>query len=229
MNTTLRCPEPGFLSARHESVVVVHSPPPVGSGASSYSGGGVGPWTSDLRSAHLVDLTSRAAQGDQLAFAELYDLTVRRVYGTVLKVVRAPEHAEEVTQEVYAELWQQAGRYSLSRGSVITWMVTVARRRAVDRVRSVSSKVARDQRYARGAAPEVDEVWERATQNKDVERVRSGLRSLTDLQSEALALAYYEDLTQSQIARRLDVPLGTVKTRIRDAMRRLGDALGGEA
>lgn len=183
----------------------------------------------DLQSAHLVDLMSQTALGNHGAFAELYDLTVRRVYGTVLKVLRSPEHAEEVTQEVYAELWQQAARYSPSKGGVITFMLTVARRRAVDRVRSVSSDVARDERYARAVGPEIDDVWDRATQKHDIERVRSGLRSLTDLQSEALTLAYYEDLTQSQIATRLNVPLGTVKTRIRDAMKRLGDALGGEA
>jgi RNA polymerase sigma-70 factor (ECF subfamily) len=183
----------------------------------------------DLQAAHLVDLMSHTALGNHQAFAELYDLTVRRVYGMVLWVLRAPEHAEEVTQEVYAELWQQAARYSASKGSVIAWMVTVARRRAVDRLRSVSSEVARDERYAVAAEPAIDEVWDRATRKQDIERLRRGLRSLTDRQSEALTLAYYENLTQSQIATRLNVPLGTVKTRIRDAMKRLGEALGGEA
>ena len=108
-------------------------------------------------------------------------------------------------------------------------MCTVARRRAVDRVRSVSSEMARDERYAGAAEPEIDQVWDRTTQSQDIERVRRGLQSLTDLQSEALTLAYYEDLTQSQIATRLNVPLGTVKARMRDAMKRLGEALGGAA
>ena len=189
----------------------------------------VEPPTPDLQAAHLVDLMSQTALGNHQAFAELYDLTVRRIYGTVLRVLRSPEHAEEVTQEVYAELWQQAARYCAAKGSVITWMMTVARRRAVDRVRSVSSEVARDERYARAGEPEFDEVWDRATQKQDIERVRHCLRSLTKVQSEALTLAYYHDLTQSQIASRLNVPIGTVKTRIRDAMRRLGEALGGEA
>jgi RNA polymerase sigma-70 factor (ECF subfamily) len=189
----------------------------------------VEPLTPELRAAHLADLICQTAKGNHEAFAELYDLTVRRVYGTVLRVLRSPEHAEEVTQEVYAELWQQAALYSPGKGSVMTWMITVARRRAVDRVRSVSSEVARDERYAVAAGPEIDEVWDRATQKQDIERVRHCLRSLTDVQSEALSLAYYEDLTQSQIATRLNVPLGTVKTRIRDAMKRLGEALGGEA
>jgi RNA polymerase sigma-70 factor, ECF subfamily len=207
----------------------VDSLPPVEPGASSRSGDVVEPLTADLQAAHLVDLMSQTALGNQQAFEELYDLTVRRVYGTVLRVLRSPEHAEEVTQEVYAELWQQAARYCADRGSVITWMITVARRRAVDRVRSVSSEVARDERYAWAPEREIDVVWDRATQKQDIERVRHGLRSLTDVQSEALTLAFYEDLTQSQIATRLNVPLGTVKTRIRDAMRRLGEVLGGEA
>jgi len=102
---------------------------------------------------------SQTARGNHQAFAELYDLTVRRVYGTVLRVLRSPEHAEEVTQEVYTELWQQSPRYCADKGSVITWMVTVARRRAVDRVRSVSSEVAREARYAVAAPPEIDDVW----------------------------------------------------------------------
>ena len=214
---------------RHESVFLVDTFPPVGPGALSRSGHVVEPPMHELQAAHLVDLMSHTALGNHQAFAELYDLTVRRVYGMVLWVLRAPEHAEEVTQEVYAELWQQAARYSPSKGSVITWMMTVARRRAVDRLRSVSSEVAREERYARVAEPAIDEVWDRATQKQDVERLRRGLRSLTDRQSEALTLAYYENLTQSQIATRLNVPLGTVKTRIRDAMKRLGEALGGEA
>jgi RNA polymerase sigma-70 factor (ECF subfamily) len=179
--------------------------------------------------AHLVDLMVRTAQGNQQAFAELYDLTVRRVYGAVLQVLRSPEHAEEVTQEVYTELWQQAGRYSPSRGSVISWMITIARRRAVDRVRSVSSELARAERYAGVITPEIDDVWDRAAQQQDIERVRNGLRALTDLESQALTLAYYEELTQSEIAERLDVPLGTVKSRTRAAMKRLGQVLGGGA
>jgi RNA polymerase sigma-70 factor, ECF subfamily len=207
----------------------VDSFPPGGPGASLRSGQVVGPAVPDREAAHLVDLMSHVALGNHQAFAELYDLTARRVYGTVLRVLRSPEHAEEVTQEVYAELWQQAARYSSSKGSVIAWMITVARRRAVDRARSVSSEVAREGRYAWAAEPAIDDVWHRATQRQDIERLRHGLQSLTQVQGEALALAYYENLTQSQIATRLNVPLGTVKTRIRDAMKRLGEAMGGEA
>jgi RNA polymerase sigma-70 factor (ECF subfamily) len=187
------------------------------------------PPITDPHAAHLVDLMCRTAQRDHQAFAELYDATSRRVYGAVLQVLRSAEHAEEVTQEVYTEVWQQAGRFNASKGSVITWMITIARRRAVDRVRSVSSEVARAEKYAKAVEPDIDVVWDRAAQKQDIERVRQGLRSLTDLESEALTLAYYEELTQSQIADRLNVPLGTVKSRTRAAMKRLGEALGGGA
>lgn len=172
-------------------------------------------------------MTSCAA-GNQEAFAELYDLTIRRIYGTVLKVLRSPEHAQEVTQEVYVEVWKQASRYTAARGSVLGWMATMAHRRAVDRVRSVTSEVARDERYAyTGVEREGDEVWDSVAQRYEVDRVRGAIGTLTPIQREALQLAYYEGLTQSQISASLNLPLGTVKTRIRDGLRRLGEALGG--
>jgi len=195
-------------------------------GASSRSRTAPESSTPDPQDVYLADLMSRTAVGDQQAFGELYDLTVSRVYGSVLHVLRSPEHAEEVTQEVFSELWQQAARYDPSRASVFSWMMTIARRRAVDRVRAVSSEMARDKRYAVRAEPEIDDVWDRTAQKQDIERVRHCLRSLTEVQSEALTLAYFEDLTQSQIAARLQVPLGTVKARMRDAMKRLGVCIG---
>ena len=212
----------------HENVVLVDHSPVGGPGAPR--AGHVGePPIVDPHAAHLVDLMCRTAQGDHQAFSELYDATVRRVFGAVLQVLRSSEHAEEVTQEVYAEIWQQAARFNPSKGSVITWMITIARRRAVDRVRSVSSEMARAEKYAKAVGPDIDVVWDRTAQKQDIERVRQGLRSLTDLESQALTLAYYEELTQSQIADRLNVPLGTVKSRTRAAMKRLGEALGGGA
>ena len=141
--------------------------------------------------------------------AELYDLTMRRVFGTVLRVLRSPDHAQEVTQEVYLEVWKQAPRYAEEKGSVEAWMVTVAHRRAVDRVRSASSEVARDERYAFiDLEPENDQVWDNVAQKHDVERVRVAIATLTPFQREAVQLAYYEGLTQSQIATALNLPLG---------------------
>ena len=201
--------------------------PPDGPGGQTHPGHGEEPVGRDLHAAYLVDLMARSARGDHGAFAELYDLTASRIHGVVLRVLRSPEHAEEVTQEVYVEVWQQSARYTSAKGSVFAWMATMAHRRAVDRVRSVSSEVTRDNKYAyESIDPEVDRVWDRVAQRHDVERVREALYLLTPIQRQALTLAYFNGLTQSQIADDLALPLGTVKTRIRDALRRLGEILG---
>jgi RNA polymerase sigma-70 factor (ECF subfamily) len=178
----------------------------------------------------LAALVGLAARGHEDAFAELYDLTSSRIHGVVLRVLRSTDHAAEVTQEVYVEIWRQSARYLPDRGSVMGWMTTMAHRRAVDRVRSVSSDVARDEKYAlKSADREVDVVWDGVEQKLDVERVRKGMASLTAIQREALTLAYFGGYTQSQVATLLKLPLGTVKTRIRDGLIGLRDALGVEA
>jgi RNA polymerase sigma-70 factor, ECF subfamily len=180
--------------------------------------------------AHLVELVTLCSRGHEEAFAELYDRTSQRIYGIILRVLRSPDHAAEVMQEVYVEVWRQSARYSRDKGSVIAWMTTMAHRRAVDRVRSVSSEVARDERYAfHGGDREIDQVWDGVEQRLDVERVRRGMASLTPIQREALTLAYFGGYTQSQVAQLLKLPLGTVKTRIRDGLIGLRDALGVEA
>ncbi|CAA9295408.1 MAG: RNA polymerase sigma-70 factor [uncultured Friedmanniella sp.] len=206
---------------------------PTGPGDEQSSRSGPGPGAAAGREAdatHLVELMARCARGHEDAFAELYDLTSSRIYGTVLRVLRSTDHAAEVTQEVYVEVWRQSARYASERGSVLGWMTTMAHRRAVDRVRSVISEVARDERYAvAGAAREVDHVWEGVEQKLDVERVRKGMASLTAIQREALTLAYFGGYTQTQVASLLKLPLGTVKTRIRDGLIGLRDALGVEA
>ena len=184
----------------------------------------------ELQAARLVSLISRAARGHEDAFGELYDQTCDRIYGVVVRVIRSRELAQEVTQEVYVEIWRQAARYSSSKGSVLAWMTTVAHRRAVDRVRSESSDTARDLKYAQlNADREVDGVWEGVEQRLDVERVRRGLSSLTEIQREALTLAYFGGYTHVQVAKLLNLPLGTAKTRIRDGLIGLRDALGVEA
>jgi RNA polymerase sigma-70 factor (ECF subfamily) len=183
-----------------------------------------------VEAAELVELVHRSARGDQDAFAELYDNTSSRVYGIVWRVLRSADHAAEVTQEVYTEVWRQATRFDATKGSVLAWIATMAHRRAVDRVRSVTREVARDEHYAvTGVGREVDHVWEGVEQRLEAQRVRKGLESLTPIQREALTLAYFGGLTQTEIAARLALPLGTVKTRIRDGLIRLRDALGVEA
>jgi RNA polymerase sigma-70 factor (ECF subfamily) len=184
----------------------------------------------DAEAAELADLVALAARGHEDAFAQLYDRTSSRVYGVVWRVLRSTDHAAEVTQEVYTEVWRQASRFDPAKGSVFAWVTTMAHRRAVDRVRSVTSEVARDEHYTVAeTSREVDHVWEGVEQKLDAERVRRGMESLTPIQREALTLAYFGGYTQSQVAALLKLPLGTVKTRIRDGLIGLRDALGVEA
>ena len=183
----------------------------------------------DVEAAQLAQLVTRSARGHEDAFSELYDATSSCVYGVILRVLRSPDLAAEVTQEVYLEIWRHAARYAEERGTVLAWMTTVAHRRAVDRVRTESSDSARDQRYAGlNTPPEVDRVWDDLAQRIDVERVRKAMASLTEIQREALTLAYFGGYTQAQVAALLKLPLGTVKTRIRDGLIGLRDALGVE-
>jgi RNA polymerase sigma-70 factor, ECF subfamily len=166
----------------------------------------------EAEAAHLVELMTLCSRGHEDAFAELYDLTSQRIHGIIMRVLRSPDLAAEVVQEVYVEVWRQSARYSPVKGSVIAWMTTMAHRRAVDRVRSVSSEMARDERYAlRSADREIDQVWDGVEQRLDIERVRKGMASLTAIQREALTLAYFGGYTQSQVAQLLKLPLARSK------------------
>ena len=172
-------------------------------------------------------LLGRVGRGDRDAFGELYDETSPRVFGLVRRLVVDPAQAEEVTQDVYLEIWQNASRFDAARGSAVGWMFTIAHRRAVDRIRSAQAAHDRDLRVgARDLDVPVDSVAEAAETTIEHERVRGALGELSDLQRECVALAYYGGLTQAEIAERLDVPLGTVKTRLRDGMIRLRNVLG---
>ncbi|MGD7706353.1 sigma-70 family RNA polymerase sigma factor [Microlunatus sp. Y2014] len=184
----------------------------------------------------LDELLTRSAAGDDQAFAQLYDRTSSRVYGLALRVLKTPDHAAEVTQEVYLEAWRTAGRHRTDRGSVMAWLLTITHRRAVDRVRAVERQRGRDTRYDRATgvsddrptAVGSDPVWDGVSQRFDVERVRLALNALTDHQREALTLSYFDGYSQSRVAAELGLPLGTVKSRIRDGLRHLGRVLGRE-
>ena len=173
------------------------------------------------------ELLARVARGDEAAFAELYDLVAPRVHAVVLRVVRDPAQAEEVTQEVMVELWRLAPRFDERRGSVSAWASTVAHRRAVDRVRSTQSARDRDHRDVaeRTAAADHDAVSEVVEDRLERERVTRALGSLTPAQRESIELAYFSGYTYREVAAVLDVPEGTVKTRIRDGLIRLRDEL----
>ena len=171
--------------------------------------------------ADLGALMARIARGDEPAFAELYDELAPTVYGIVLRVVRDPAQSEEVTQEVFVELWRQAARFDVARGGVRGWAVTIAHRRAVDRVRSEQSRRDRQRRDAAASAGATENPSDAVIDSLDRGRARLALTELSDAQRRALELAYFDGLTHVEVAEQLGVPLGTAKTRIRDGLIRL--------
>ncbi|MEU1196523.1 sigma-70 family RNA polymerase sigma factor [Streptomyces sp. NPDC005813] len=176
---------------------------------------------------NLPDLMADVARGDTEAFATLYDVVAGPVLGIVRRVVRDGAQSEEVAQEVLVEVWRTAARYRPERGSVMNWVLTLAHQRAVDRVRSVEAAAAREQRAALlDRTPEFDEVTEQVEARLEHEQVRRCLRTLTELQRQSVTLAYYRGLTYREVAELLSLPLGTVKTRLRDGLIRLRDCLG---
>lgn len=178
----------------------------------------------------IGELLRRAGRGDQSAFAELYDALSPLVYGVVLKVVRDPSQAEEVAQEVFVELWRLAARFDGTKGSAKTWAATLAHRRAIDRVRSEqASRVRQDRDANQTIRNERDVVAAEVESSFDQVRVRRALLQLSELQREAVELAYFGGHTYREVAVLLDVAEGTVKSRIRDGMIRLRDELGGES
>ncbi|GHI83455.1 ECF RNA polymerase sigma factor SigK [Streptomyces xanthophaeus] len=175
----------------------------------------------------LEDVMQQVARGDKDAFAVLYDGVVSTVFGIALKVVRDRAQAEEVAQEVMIDLWRQAARYRPEAGSVTTWVATLAHRRAVDRVRSAQAAADRDRSTAvREQQRPFDEVAEQVETRLESEQVRRCMRMLTDLQRQAVTLAYYQGLTYREVAETLRAPLPTVKTRMRDGLIRLRDCMG---
>jgi RNA polymerase sigma-70 factor (ECF subfamily) len=173
------------------------------------------------------DLMARVARGDSVAFAQLYDLMAPRVYGLVRRVLRNPAQSEEVTQEVMVEIWRTATRYDADRGSLTSWILTMAHRRAIDRVRSEQSSTDREQAVAAASSiTAYDEVAEAVTTNLEVEQVRHCLGSLTELQRESVTLAYYGGYSYREVAELLDAKLATIKARMRDGLIRLRDCLG---
>jgi RNA polymerase sigma-70 factor (ECF subfamily) len=170
-------------------------------------------------------LLPRVALGDERAFEAVYDQAAGWVLGIVRRVVRDPAQSEEVMQEVLLEVWRNASRFDPALGSGAAWVMTLAHRRAVDRVRSERSQASRELRGAT-ALIDYDDVTEAVQARLDRERVRRCLVSLTELQRECVRLAYYGGYTYREVAELLGVPAGTVKTRMRDGLIRLRDCLG---
>jgi RNA polymerase sigma-70 factor (ECF subfamily) len=172
-------------------------------------------------------LLRQCARGDESAFADLYDLVSARVYGLVLRVVRDPAQSEEVSQEAFLDIWRTSARFDPAKGSALSWMLTIAHRKAVDRVRSAQAATDREGVYgSRTQERAFDHTAESVERSLDAQRVHRALESLTDTQRGAVELAYLGGYTHTEVAALLDVPLGTAKTRIRDGLIRLRDTLG---
>ncbi|MET0999796.1 MAG: ECF RNA polymerase sigma factor SigK [Marmoricola sp.] len=177
--------------------------------------------------ADLAELLKRSGRGDEAAFAELYDATSARAYGLAVRVVRNPSQAEEVMQEAFLELWRTASRFDSAKGSAVSWILTLVHRKSVDRIRSAEASTRRDTVWHHGSQDvEHDSTAEAAQASMEARRVRQALDSLTEVQREALELAYFKGYTHTEVAAMLDLPVGTAKTRIRDGLIRLRDTMG---
>lgn len=172
-----------------------------------------------------VDLmVRRVARGDSTAFKTLYDVLGAAVFGVARRVVRDPARAEDVTQEVFLDVWRKAPSFDLNRGSAKTWVMTIAHRRAVDAVRRNETQKRYD---AHAGVDEVshDEPADAVVQQEEHGEVRSCLETLTELQLESVRMAYFNGYTYNEVATILDKPLPTIKTRMRDGLIRLRDCL----
>jgi RNA polymerase sigma-70 factor (ECF subfamily) len=173
------------------------------------------------------DLLPRVARGDERAFEALYDHGSAQVFGLVRRVLVDPAQAEEVAQEVWLQVWQTASRFDPAKGRAMTWVSTLAHRRAVDRVRSAQAAADRERTASFESAGDrpFDHVADSAVAKSEQRQVRGCLGRLTELQRRAVAMAYYDGLTYQQVGEALEIPLGTVKTRMRDGLIRLRDCL----
>lgn len=181
----------------------------------------------DGGTAEIDNLLTQVGAGSREAFARLYDTVAGAVFGLIKRVLRDHAMSEEVMQEVMLEIWRQAPRYDPDRGTALAWILTMTHRRAVDRVRSEQATRDRTAKVAAAQAEVAhDIVVESALKTVAAAEVRTALDRLGAAQRQAIEMAYYQGLTQSQIADLLDIPLGTVKTRIRDGMILLRQVLG---
>ncbi|OJX72381.1 ECF RNA polymerase sigma factor SigK [Leifsonia sp. 71-9] len=181
----------------------------------------------DAAAPDLDALLVRTATGDQQAFSTLYDHTAARVLGLIRRVLIDAAQSEEVAQEVFLEAWQSASRFDPNKGRAMTWIMTMAHRRAIDRIRA--SQASRDRDTAvgiRDLPTAYDQVAETVEVRMESERVEVAMATLSEAHRQAITLAYYGGLSQSEVAAELGIPLGTAKTRLRDAMIRLREELG---
>ena len=173
-----------------------------------------------------VEWLHAIARGDERALASLYDQYARILFGLILRILNDREEAEDVLQEVFLQVWRRAKDFDEARGRPFTWLVTLARSRAIDRLRSLNSRQRAATEAAREVSEEISDAAADAQKSEQGEIVRRALAELPEEQRRALLLAYYEGLSQSEIAVRLGTPLGTVKTRMRSGLMKLRELLG---
>ncbi|MFW0791017.1 ECF RNA polymerase sigma factor SigK [Gordonia sp. CPCC 205333] len=182
--------------------------------------------TDDPVSEHGVLLLA-VGRGDRGSFDRLFDALAPQTFGLAQRVVASAARAEEVVQETWLQVWRNADQFDPDRGSAAAWILTMTRRRAIDAVRHDQAAIHRDVAYHAQQAPDYDRVSEAVVASDESQRVRRCLDGLTDLQREAIDLAYYGGLTYVEVASSLECNPATVKTRIRDGLRRLRACLGG--
>ena len=174
----------------------------------------------------LSGLLGRIADGENAAFEEFFVRTHKKVFSVIRSILVSRELSEDTSQEVYLQVWNTAGQFNLERGSVMAWLLTIARRRAVDHVRAEESRRNRQTRFVWGShCIDHDAVAEATTALVEVEDVNRHLLSLSALQHTAIYLAFFEGLTYAEVAIILNVPLPTVKSRIRASLRKLREAM----
>jgi RNA polymerase sigma-70 factor (ECF subfamily) len=235
--TTLRRAKAAFPYDRHDTAAAAHGVPRPPAGhlclgvmetpnAPNFDAAAPPGTAVDLNQ-QLAQLLERIAQGDQASFAEFYRLTSRRVFGMARRVLIDPELSEDTAQEVFLQVWQNAGRFDPASGSPLAWLMTISHRRAVDRVRSAQSASEREARY--GAASQDidhDSVQDEVDSRLEADAVVRCLETLTETQQESVRLAYYGGLTYREVAEKLDAAIPTIKSRIRDGLIRLKTCLG---
>ena len=176
-----------------------------------------------------VELLKAVARGDEQALAQLYDSYRVILFGLLVRILNSREEAEDVLQEVFLQVWRRARDFDETRGKPFTWLVTLARSRAIDRLRSLGARDRVAQASVREAAEEVSDAARDTFRSEQRALVTSALSQLPEEQKRPLVLAYFDGLTQSEIAAKLGAPLGTVKTRMRAGMIKLRELLTGKS
>jgi RNA polymerase sigma-70 factor, ECF subfamily len=187
---------------------------------------GRGPVEPARQAARLVDLMQRAGRGDTGAFADLYDETSTLVYGMALSILRSPELATRLTQEIYAEVWRQAPRYEPSRGDTLAWVLSIAHGYLVEEVRALGQDAAPERHALLNGDGAFDHLRHEGGTRSNAERTRLAWVTLRSVHRDVVALTYFGGYSQTEVARILGLPLGTVKARIRDGLFALRSAMG---